>query len=259
MAKEKYGFVYIWRDRKHNRYYVGCHWGSTDDGYVCSSPWMRQAYKHRPQDFRRRILVNNIVIRKEMYIQEQRFFDMIKPEERKVRYYNLNLKNAKPWHSYDDSAAKTVGQKISAAKKGKSTGPCSEEKKLKISKANSGKTRSDEMKKTQSERQTGVKLSEEHRAKVIATLNPRNCLGTKLSEEHKAAISAKLKGVKKARVGSSDKQLESVRKNGNLAAEANRGSKVYNNGFVQKRIKGEPPAGWVRGGLPWKHKSVEIS
>lgn len=43
---EKYGFVYIWRDKKHNRYYIGCHWGTTDDGYICSSPWMKQAYKH---------------------------------------------------------------------------------------------------------------------------------------------------------------------------------------------------------------------
>lgn len=33
----KYGFVYLWFDRKHKRYYVGCHWGTTEDGYVCSS------------------------------------------------------------------------------------------------------------------------------------------------------------------------------------------------------------------------------
>lgn len=53
------GFVYIWRDRKHKRYYIGSHWGTPDDGYICSSPWMRQAYKHRPLDFKRRVL--NIV------------------------------------------------------------------------------------------------------------------------------------------------------------------------------------------------------
>lgn len=32
MHEEKYGFVYIWRDRKYNRYYIGCHWGREDDG-----------------------------------------------------------------------------------------------------------------------------------------------------------------------------------------------------------------------------------
>ena len=53
---EKYGFIYIWRDRKHKRYYIGSHWGTEDDGYICSSPWMSQAYKHRPNDFKRRIL-----------------------------------------------------------------------------------------------------------------------------------------------------------------------------------------------------------
>ena len=52
----KYGFVYIWRDRKHARYYIGSHWGTEDDGYVCSSFWMKQAYKLRSEDFRRRIL-----------------------------------------------------------------------------------------------------------------------------------------------------------------------------------------------------------
>ncbi len=31
--KQKYGFIYLWRDRKHNRYYLGSHWGSEDDGY----------------------------------------------------------------------------------------------------------------------------------------------------------------------------------------------------------------------------------
>ena len=50
MQQEKYGFVYIWRDRKHNRYYVGSHWGHTGDGYICSSSWMKQAYKRRPDD-----------------------------------------------------------------------------------------------------------------------------------------------------------------------------------------------------------------
>ena len=37
--KVKYGFVYIWYDRKHHRYYIGCHWGTIDDGYICSSNW----------------------------------------------------------------------------------------------------------------------------------------------------------------------------------------------------------------------------
>ena len=53
---EKHGFVYIWYDRKHKRYYIGSHWGTEDDGYICSSKWMMQAYKLRPKDFTRKII-----------------------------------------------------------------------------------------------------------------------------------------------------------------------------------------------------------
>ena len=109
---EKYGFVYIWFDRKHKRYYVGCHWGRENDGYICSSPWMRQAYKHRPNDFKRRILKTNINNKANMFLEEQRYFDMIKPEEIKIRYYNLNIKNNKHWFT-DEEKTKSLKQKIS--------------------------------------------------------------------------------------------------------------------------------------------------
>jgi len=113
---EKYGFVYLWFDRKHKRYYVGCHWGTTDDGYVCSSPWMRQAYKHRPHDFKRRILKTNITEKSYMFLEEQRYFDMIKPEELKSKYYNLNIKNNKHW-STDEIKTKSLRDKISQTAK----------------------------------------------------------------------------------------------------------------------------------------------
>ena len=130
----KHGFVYIWFDRKHERYYVGCRWGHENDSYICSSRWMRKAFKRRPEDFKRRIIKTNIQSRKELYEEEQRYLDMIKPEEIKTRYYNLNIKNNEVWHKYDDHI-KTIGQKISAAKKGKSTRPCSPETAKKISEA----------------------------------------------------------------------------------------------------------------------------
>jgi hypothetical protein len=109
---EKHGFVYIWYDRKHRRYYVGCHWGKEDDGYICSSPWMKQAYKHRPYDFKRRILKTNIDNRIDMFVEEQKWLDLIKPEEIRVRYYNLNIKNNEIWSKYDEKI-KTISEKIS--------------------------------------------------------------------------------------------------------------------------------------------------
>ena len=173
---EKYGFVYIWYDCKHKRYYIGCRWGNVNDGYVCSSTWMKQAYGHRPKDFKRRILKTNISTRQDTFIEEQRWLNMIKLDEIKPsndmpRYYNLHIKNNKIWHSYDENI-KNIGAKISAAKKGKTLGPCSPEKAAKISAAKKAKNRkfTDEHKQKLREAKLGKKLSPEHREKVIKTL-----------------------------------------------------------------------------------------
>lgn len=179
---EKYGFVYIWFDKKHKRYYIGCHWGSVDDGYICSSSWMKKAYKIRPTNFKRRILKTELT-RQEMYVEEQKYFDMIKPEEIKVKYYNLSLSSKKPWHQYPEHV-KTIGQKISHSKKGKSVGPCSPEKAAKISAAKKAKNRkfTEEHKEKLRQAKLGKKLSPEHREKVIKTLGK--------TEDWREAVSA---------------------------------------------------------------------
>lgn len=87
---ETYGFVYLWFDRKHKRYYVGAHWGNETDGYVCSSAWMKRAYKNRPTDFKRKILKRIYTTRIELFEEEQRYLDKIKDDELKHRYYNLS-------------------------------------------------------------------------------------------------------------------------------------------------------------------------
>jgi len=107
----KYGFVYIWRDHKHGRYYIGCHWGSEDDGYVCSSSWMKQAYKHRPEDFKRRILSRVYTNKTDTFLKEQEWLNLIKPEEIRHKYYNLHV-TVGHWTMYPDKV-KTVGDKIS--------------------------------------------------------------------------------------------------------------------------------------------------
>jgi hypothetical protein len=122
MDKIKSGFVYIWRDRKHNRYYVGSHWGFEDDNYICSSKWMNKSYKRRSNDFKRRILYRGINTRIELYEKEQQWLSLIKREEMKIRYYNLSLSVKNPWYQHPESRL-TVGQKISTSKIGKNTGP----------------------------------------------------------------------------------------------------------------------------------------
>lgn len=87
--QDYHGFVYIWRDRKHGRFYIGSHMGATDDGYICSSTWMRNAYRRRPHDFKRRIIYwHREAIRETLLIEEQRWLHMVRDDELKTRYYN---------------------------------------------------------------------------------------------------------------------------------------------------------------------------
>jgi hypothetical protein len=181
---EKYGFVYLWYDKKHKRYYVGCHWGTVDDGYICSSTWMKSSYLRRPNDFKRRILKTSLS-REQMYIEEQYYLDLQKPEEKKIRYYNLNTKNGDPWHKHPLKNA-SVGQKISYSKKGKSTGPRDPSVGKKISEAKKKAFAerggmSEEHKQKLREAKLGKKLSPEHREKVIQTLGK--------TDEWRAAVS----------------------------------------------------------------------
>jgi len=97
---EKYGFVYIWYDKKRKMYYIGSHWGTEDDGYICSSNRMRDAYRRRPKDFRRRILKRVYTSRQDLLIEEDSLLKKIKPEEIKIKYYNIMLTTIKDdWHS----------------------------------------------------------------------------------------------------------------------------------------------------------------
>jgi hypothetical protein len=113
---EKYGFVYIWYDRKHKKYYIGCRWGNENDGYICSSPWMKQGYKHRPQDFKRKILSKIFSNKKDLLQEEYKWLSKIKTEELGKRYYNLHNHHFGHWSSIEQSRL-TIGQKISKAHK----------------------------------------------------------------------------------------------------------------------------------------------
>lgn len=129
---EKYGFVYIWMDKKYPRFYIGSHWGTKDDGYICSSRIMRRAYKRRPDDFKRRILVKIYTNKKDLLKEEYRWLSMIDKEKTfsknnrtdysNVRYYNIRIASQEMWWSTEEGVL-TVGEKISKSNKGKNTGP----------------------------------------------------------------------------------------------------------------------------------------
>lgn len=110
----KTGFVYIWYDRKHERYYIGCHWGSEDDGYICSSSNMKAAYKRRPEDFRRKILSRMLEDKKKLLEEEHKWLSLIKPHELGKKYYNLHNHHFNHWSLVEHTNV-TTKEKMKAA------------------------------------------------------------------------------------------------------------------------------------------------
>jgi hypothetical protein len=106
---EKYGFVYIWFDRKRKMYYVGCHWGTETDGYICSSNRMRKAYNRRPGDFKRRI-ISIVTSRENIFEEEYRWLSMIPDEQLGKQYYNIRKHK---WGQWSTEKAKTLSETIS--------------------------------------------------------------------------------------------------------------------------------------------------
>lgn len=126
------GFVYIWRDKGRRRFYLGSHVGSEDDGYVCGSKIMLRAYRARPHDFRRRILVRaEVQSHVEIKKIEQLYLDLIGKHEFGKKYYNIsrNAYGADPelariWmrgntHNVGKRYSRERIEKISAAQKGR--------------------------------------------------------------------------------------------------------------------------------------------
>lgn len=164
---EKYGFIYIWYDRKRKMYYIGRHWGTEDDGYICSSKWMRDAYRYRKQDFVRRI-IQKTNQREELPELERKWLSLIKEEELGQKYYNLHKECNLFEHWSDDEYKKmTVAQRISKSSFGKKS---SVETKQKISKANKGRKLSEETKRKMSLYRKGRKRSPEVIDKIVGNL-----------------------------------------------------------------------------------------
>ena len=108
---EKYGFVYIWFDSWRKMYYVGCHWGREDDGYLCSSKRMRDAYRRRPQDFKRRILKRVYDSKENLLLEEHLVLSKIKNKELGKKYYNLTNHKNDHWFSDLNKNLLTARQK----------------------------------------------------------------------------------------------------------------------------------------------------
>lgn len=181
---EKYGFVYIWYDRKHKRFYIGMHWGIEDDGYVCSSPWMRQAFKHRPYDFKRKILDRIYTNRQELYEREKYWLSLIKEEELKIRYYNLSKNVNDTWLNED--ANMTRKQKISARTKEAMQNPEVREKYLEGLKTRDNRSSDIDVREKRRISMIGKNVGKDNSKAVAISAKMR--VGVPLTEEHKQKI-----------------------------------------------------------------------
>ena len=190
---EKYGFIYVWYDKKRKMYYIGSHWGTEDDGYICSSNRMRDAYRRRPKDFKRRVVSKGIP-RELLLDEEHKWLEMIPDDQLGKRYYNLRKHKWGHW-STNENKRLTVGQKIAA----------SPNRAANISKANKGRTISNETKQKIS-KSVSKTMTEEHRALLSEkcsgwqhTIEARQKItnagrGRTFSEETKKKIGAAHKG-----------------------------------------------------------------
>lgn len=193
MSDEKYGFVYVWRDKKHNRLYVGCHWGTETDGYLCSSNWMRDSYKRRPDDFKRRI-VQRVSDRTELLTEEHKWLTQIKDEELGKKFYNLNKHHFGHWASTD--RAEEIRQKISDKVIGRVRSPEHMEKcKAGLKKASAARKGTKLTKEHSLALQNGGKKYRESEAGKLqlseAALGNKNMLGKHHSESSKKKMSEK--------------------------------------------------------------------
>lgn len=235
---EKYGFVYIWYDRKHKRFYIGSHWGTENDGYICSSTWMKQGYKHRPNDFKRKILFRCDGSKQQLLNEENRWLGMIKEHEIGKKYYNLRIHEFGHWSTNKDLSL-GVSERISLRTKEAMQRPAVRKKYkdgLKIRNTvqtdKARKKRSESMKRTMAK-----KFPIENRFKWKTKFG---------SDEYKAnmakSISESWKHRNKDKIGK--KISESLR---GVPRPSMVGRKWWNNGSINRRTILPPDATFVAG------------
>jgi len=182
---EKYGFVYIWFDRKHKRYYVGSHWGTLEDGYICSSTWMRNAYKYRKEDFKRRIITKVISSKADLLKKEYEYLSLIKEEELGKKYYNMTKHLNGHWFT-EEERAKTLSERISQKTKEAMNRPDVREKYLVgLAKRDNGSSRP-EVREKRRQSMIGKNVGKDNYKAVKASAEKRR--GVPLSEEHKSKL-----------------------------------------------------------------------
>lgn len=159
MAIYSDGFVYIWSHRNTGKFYIGSHRGTPDDGYIASGIAIQRAIKrHGIESFDRTIVYQGPDFRK----KETDLIEATGACNSKWSYNLSHITEASTHHGPETRA------KISASKRGISTGPFTEERKRNLSKAHTGRPVSNETKAKLRASNLGQKRSPETIAKAAA-------------------------------------------------------------------------------------------
>ncbi len=182
---EKYGFVYMWFDSWRKMYYIGSHWGYENDNYICSSNRMRDAYKRRPSDFKRRILKKIFSSKQELLDEEFRYLSMIEQSELGKKYYNLTNHKNGHWMTIDEKA-KSLKEKISVTAKKNAQDPVFREKYLEGIKTRNTRSSDPDVRKKRSESMMGKNVGKDNSKAVRISADMRR--GKPLSDETRQKI-----------------------------------------------------------------------
>lgn len=223
----KYGFVYLWYDKKRKKFYLGRHWGTEDDGYICSSRKMKDAYYYRPQDFKRRI-IKRVDNKEQLVVEEQRYLNMIKPEERNKKYYNVTLKANGPSMIGRKHSPETI-EKIRSSNKGLKR---SEETKQKLREANAKQFADPKQRLSRSEKIKSLWEDPKYREKQT-----KNKIGYKQSQQTKDKRAEKVKQHWKTHTKPGN--VWSGQSKQKLSEHFSK-TKWFNNGLINKRCIEQP-------------------
>ena len=234
---EKHGFIYIWYDRKRKMYYIGCHYGTKNDGYICSNNRMRDAFRRRPNDFKRKIIETNIT-KDNLLEAEHKWLSMISEEELGKKYYNLRKHKWGHW-STDENKGLSIKEKISIKTKEAMSRPEVREKLIPVWENAKGKKQSQETIEKRAKANTGKKRSQVTKDKIgAAHRGNKHWLGKKHNEETITKLSKE-----NNHFYGKTHSVETI----NKISAAQKGSFIWNNGTINKRSFVCPGEGWNKG------------